>query len=520
MHPNSLYPQLPLDRVTQYSTGSPPGVVPATAHSEAMSGVYRTSTGKVLRCSECNIKQLERFLCQLSHPKRHIIEAPSINATVIDPTRKIMDLKSACEDPSIQDALGETEWAACAGCIPEGDLYSGLKEHEGLTELSKTFPVYCARESDKATGNPHNECGERVMLSELPEHYKTAHPESGQLIQFSPVENNPVDDQSRPLALMPSAPFDWEPAGAMAISSAGQDQSVAIAIIQDQMKDVVSAVENLKIGVGETFLKYDKTIQSHAETIDFQNKTIKMHADTVRSLVDGMCELKSKNENAETLRGLAADIRELKAQQEAIQSSLNELRNVSMPEYLQRFEALEQTVKELGKPNLAINTPDEPLRPNANGILEWKLENFNKTVTSSALGFSPKTLYSDSFYTDPNNGYRLRAVIYPSGCGDEVEASGLGPVGVFIQVMEGEYDEHVPWPMQKKVTVEVVNKEHVVLISNSFHTDAGNVSYQKPTSEYNTPHGFPNFLPTQSVNDLLHEDESLHLRITVTDNPE
>ncbi|WP_257263717.1 hypothetical protein [Endozoicomonas sp. ONNA2] len=516
MHSNSLYP--PLDRFTQHPTGSPPGVVPATAHSEAMSGVYRTRTGKALRCSERTIDQLDRFLCQLSHPnERHIIEAPSINAIAIDPTRKIMDLNSACDDQSLRNDLGETEWAACAGCIPEGDLYSGLKEHEGLTELSKTFPVYCARELDKATGYPHNECGERVMLSALPEHYKTAHPESGQLIQFSPVENNPVDDQSRPLALMPSAPSDWEPAGAMAISPADQDQSAVLTTIQDQMKRVVSAVENLKIGVGETFLKYDKTIQSHAETIDFQNKTIKMHADTLRSLVDGMCELKSKNENAETLRSLAADIRELKAQQEAIQSSLNELRNLSMLEYLQRFEALEQTVKELGKPNLAINTPDEPLRPNANGILEWKLENFSRTVMQTVMmSTSPKTLHSDSFYTD---GYRLRAQIYvPSGHYDKEE--DRDHVGVYIQVVKGEHDEDVPWPMQKIVTVEVVNKEHVACNTMSFTTVDQDENFQKPIGEHNRPFGFPHFLPLPFLDDLQHEDESLHLRISVTDNPE
>ncbi|WP_257297058.1 hypothetical protein [Endozoicomonas sp. YOMI1] len=475
MNPSSsssrLYPVLPQNTPHLPSEG-----LPARLPSGEKSGIYNTTGGRCFRCSEEDVKRVNLLFCRESKKgQEHIMEASSKNPTVVDPTRGIVNLIPKADDvQSLLGDLGDATLAACKTCVQDGHR---LDEHENLTKLSQGLLVNCAEKlasegSEGSEGSVH-ECGAVVLLSELPEHYQHAHPQTspaGELTEPHCADDMPIDDQSSQVWPLPSAPIAREQAGATVMEPGVQDLSAAAIAIKNDIAGMVAATELFKAAVGESIQRQDVQISAQMEL------------------------------------------------QKNAQHRLDRLAE-AMPDYVWRIEELERIVKELSvksdQSKLEINALKEQLRLNANGTFVWKLEDFNKTVNDIGAGGSPASLVSDSFYTAPNKGYKLRAKIFPCGDGS---AHGTH-VSLFIQVMKGEDDDHVAWPMQKKITVQVLNKEYVPYerCSDVFLTGADSKSFQKPKSEHNIPSGLPRFLPMVDVNDLLHEDGCLYIRIKVED---
>ena len=445
-----------------------------------LSGIYETTSGKCFRCSIGDVDQVNRLFCGQKCTDRtgqnHIMEARSKKTTVFEASRGIATLNLETEShPSLLFDLGNVQPAACNSCVPAGKLYSGYAEHLELTRLSQGLSVQCAEKLARGRSAPGSgqECGEVVSLSELPEHYQAAHPElslPGELTEHYGAAHLPMVDQRSPVVPLPSAPFAPEQTGAMAIAPGRQDQLADVNAIKNGIEGMVSGMEAFKGKIGESIQRQDQRIDAYNQ------------------------------------------------QQTNIQSQLGQLTG-AMPDYVRRLEELEQTVKQLSiksdKSDLKINALKEQLRLNANGTFVWKLEDFDKTVNDIAAGSTSNFFFSDSFYTAPKNGYKLRAKIYP--CGD---GQGLNThVSLFIQVLKGEDDDHMAWPMKKQVTFEVLDKEHAPYEgrADSFGTNPDSSSFQKPTSEKNIASGCPVFLPMADVHNLLHEDGCLYIRIKVED---
>lgn len=439
-----------------------------------LSGIYQTTSGKSFRCSIADVEQVNRLFCgQKCTDQGHIMEARPKKTTVFEASRGIAILNLETEShPSLLHDLGNVQPAACNSCVPAGQLYSGYAEHLELTRLSQGLSVQCAEKlaSGRATSGSGQECGAVVFLSDLPEHYQAAHPPillPSELTEHYHAGHLPMVDQRSQVRPLPSEPSVPGQTGATAIVAEGQDRLADVTTIKNGIEGMVSAMEVFKAGIGASIQNQDQKI--------------------------------------------AADTQQLTN----VQSQLSQLTG-AIPDYVRRLDELEQTVKQLSiKSDLKINALKEQLRLNANGTFVWKLEDFDKTVNEIAAGDTPKSFFSDSFYTAPKNGYKLRAKIYPCGDGE-----GLGThVSLFIQVMKGKDDDHVTWPMQKKVTFEVLNEEHAPFqgCSDSFITNPGCASFQKPKSEQNIAAGCPVFLPMADVHDLLHEDKCLYIRIKVED---
>ena len=102
------------------------------------------------------------------------------------------------------------------------------------------------------------------------------------------------------------------------------------------------------------------------------------------------------------------------------------------------------------------------------------------------------TWCSIPFYSGPQ-GYKMRLKVYANGRG-----RGAGThVSVYVQIIQGEYDDTLTWPYTGTVTYEIINwkddRDHVKM-SEDF-SEAGAHCRNQPTGEdSNTGRGHPKAL--------------------------
>ena len=60
--------------------------------------------------------------------------------------------------------------------------------------------------------------------------------------------------------------------------------------------------------------------------------------------------------------------------------------------------------------------------------------------------------YSTPFYSGPQ-GYKMRLLVYANGLGSGIDTH----VSVYVQIIQGEYDDTLTWPYTGTVTFEIIN---------------------------------------------------------------
>ena len=121
---------------------------------------------------------------------------------------------------------------------------------------------------------------------------------------------------------------------------------------------------------------------------------------------------------------------------------------------------------------------------------------------------------STPFYSGPQ-GYKMRLRVYANGFGD-----GAGThVSVYVQIIQGEYDDTLTWPYTGTVTYEIINwkddSNHVKIIVDFSIASA---HYRnKPTGEdSNNGYGHPKVLSHElygSNNQYINND-ILYIRVS------
>ena len=82
----------------------------------------------------------------------------------------------------------------------------------------------------------------------------------------------------------------------------------------------------------------------------------------------------------------------------------------------------------------------------------WKIDKFSNILRQAKAG-EKKTIESDPFYTSCY-GYKLKVSFIPYSNW----YSGLPDFSVSICLMEGEYDNILPWPFRKKITFTLIDQ--------------------------------------------------------------
>ena len=153
----------------------------------------------------------------------------------------------------------------------------------------------------------------------------------------------------------------------------------------------------------------------------------------------------------------------------------------------------------------------------------WRIKNW-PNVLQDAKNHKCEIIYSESFYTG-YPGYKLRLVFKPNNTGGSHEFY----VGVYLQVMKGEYDDLLEWPFPLKFNLSIVDQQPNSTAANITHivdasvwhanTTTVELALKKPTAETNEKgFGCPQFTTHHSLQTRKYirtEDKSLLIKAEV-----
>lgn len=148
--------------------------------------------------------------------------------------------------------------------------------------------------------------------------------------------------------------------------------------------------------------------------------------------------------------------------------------------------------------------------PPCDGILLWKITDFarkrNDALTNQKVSFCSPPFYSDRY------GYKMCARIYLNGDG-----MGRGQyISLFFVVMRGEYDALLRWPFRQKVTMMLLDQNHVEHVIDAFKPDPTSSSFKRPMSAMNIASGCPMFCPLADLDKYAYiKDDTMFVKIIV-----
>ena len=148
-----------------------------------------------------------------------------------------------------------------------------------------------------------------------------------------------------------------------------------------------------------------------------------------------------------------------------------------------------------------------------NGELIWKIDKLDFRMAQAKLG-KVTALHSAPCYAKQYEyKYCIRLYLHGDGMGRATHIS------IFFVVMKSEYDELLSWPMQKRVTFELINLENEAnSVIETFLSNPKSSSFQRPTKNMNVATGCPTFISIeQFLNGGFVKDNCAFIRTTVKD---
>ena len=124
-----------------------------------------------------------------------------------------------------------------------------------------------------------------------------------------------------------------------------------------------------------------------------------------------------------------------------------------------------------------------------NGELIWKIDKVDFRMAQARSG-KVVALHSAPCYTKQYE-YKYCTRLYLQG-------DGMGRsthVSLFFVVMKSEYDQLLTWPMQKRISFELINHvNEAESVIESFVSNPRSSSFQRPTNNMNVASGYPMFV--------------------------
>ena len=147
------------------------------------------------------------------------------------------------------------------------------------------------------------------------------------------------------------------------------------------------------------------------------------------------------------------------------------------------------------------------------GELIWKIDKIDFRIAQAKLG-KVTALHSAPCYTKQYE-YKYCSRLYLNG-------DGMGRsthISIFFVVMKSEYDELLTWPMQKRITFELINLEDPAdSVIGTFVSNLKSSSFLRPTENMNVATGCPTFISIERfVKGGFVKDNCAYIRTSVTD---
>ena len=146
-----------------------------------------------------------------------------------------------------------------------------------------------------------------------------------------------------------------------------------------------------------------------------------------------------------------------------------------------------------------------------NGELIWKIDKVDFRMTQARAG-KVVALHSAPCYTKQYE-YKYCTRLYLQG-------DGMGRsthVSLFFVVMKSEYDQLLTWPMQKRITFELINHvNNAESVIESFVSNPRSSSFQRPTNNMNLASGCPMFIALENfLSGGFIVDNCVYIKTTV-----
>ena len=147
------------------------------------------------------------------------------------------------------------------------------------------------------------------------------------------------------------------------------------------------------------------------------------------------------------------------------------------------------------------------------GELIWKIDKIDFRMAQAKLG-KVTALHSAPCYTKQYE-YKYCSRLYLNG-------DGIGRsthISIFFVVMKSEYDELLTWPMQKRITFELINLEDAAdSVIETFASNVKSSSFLRPMKNMNVATGCPTFISIERfVKGGFVKDNCAYIRTSVID---
>ena len=138
-----------------------------------------------------------------------------------------------------------------------------------------------------------------------------------------------------------------------------------------------------------------------------------------------------------------------------------------------------------------------------NGTLLWRIQDVARK-RRDAVQQRGKPLYSPPFYTGCY-GYKMciRAYLNGDGSGTKTHLS------LFFVLMKGEYDAHLKWPFDRKISMILVNQNQRAHLVQTFKPTPQSSSFQRPQTDMNVASGCPQFAKLSVLDDEDYVKENV-----------
>ena len=145
-----------------------------------------------------------------------------------------------------------------------------------------------------------------------------------------------------------------------------------------------------------------------------------------------------------------------------------------------------------------------------NGALLWRIPEVRQRIRDAKVGHV-HSIYSPPFYTG-RNGYKMCIRAYLNGDG-----SGEGThLSIFFVLMKGEYDPLLQWPFESKVSLILVDQDHMKHLIQTFKPNPQSCSFQKPKTDMNVASGCPEFADLSILeNPSYVKDDVMYIKAIV-----
>ena len=145
-----------------------------------------------------------------------------------------------------------------------------------------------------------------------------------------------------------------------------------------------------------------------------------------------------------------------------------------------------------------------------NGAFLWRIPEVRRRIRDAKIGHIT-SIYSPPFYTG-RNGYKMCIRAYLNGDG-----SGEGThLSIFFVLMKGEYDPLLQWPFESKVSLVLVDQDHMKHLVQTFKPNAQSSSFQRPKTDMNVASGCPEFADLSILENTSYvKDDVMYIKAIV-----